>query len=311
MLVNDADQVESFTILVWAIHETDAVAFFKDSLFDGLRHVLLAYPSAVVTLVGVGVDKADHIFSIDKLFSHASHMLQGVLTVFLRRLNVENDILNVASFVRFVTVLVFLIESLVVGISDDHSRIGDAGITQHDDIGGSLRILVLVVFLSQSGGKEIRSLHQVVELVFQAVFLHAFFEFEPTVVILGRKLVEILEIIQSTLFVEGTIRIAEALHHPLMRVVARHLVVKFLSGDAHTSGIVFLGHEVVLDHFFQRAVVDVVSLSGRKVVVVALCLSVLKVLVLELFKVPHGNLVSIDNRNLRAGVSSLTLEKVL
>ena len=311
LLVNDAHQVEGILILVGAKHITNAVAIFKDGLFDGLRHILLAHPSAVVALVGVGVDIVHHIIGVDKLFSHVGHMLQSILTIFLRRLDFEDDILNVASFVRLITVLILFIESLVVGIGDNHRRIRDGGITQHDDIGCGFRIFVLVIFLSQGGGKHIGSFHQVAELGIQTVLLHLLLKAEPTVVIFGRKLVKVLKVVQHTLLVICAVRIAEALHHPLMRVFARHLVVKLLRSNAYTCSLVFLGHEVVLNHFFQRVVVNAVSLGGRKVVVVGLGLSVLKVLVLKLLKVPHRNLFTINRSNDGAGASSLTLEKVL
>ena len=311
LLVDNAHQVEGILILVRTKHETDTVAILEDGLFDGLRHILLAHPSAVVALVGVSVDVVHHVFGVDELFSHVNHMLQGILTVFLRRLDFEDDILDVASFVRLKAVLILFIESLVVGIGDDHRRIGDGGITQHDDVGCGFRILVLVVFLSQGGGDETGSLHQVAELGIQTVLLQFLLKAEPTVVIFGRKLVEVLEVIQHALLAIVAVGITEALHHPLMRVLARHLVVKFFRGDAYTCSLVFLGHEVVLNHFFQRVVVDAVSLGGRKVVVVGLGLSVLKVLVLKLLKVPHRNLVTINRSNDGAGASSLTLEKVL
>ena len=47
-----------------------------------------------------------------------------------------------------------------------------------------------------------------------------------------------------------TIGIAEALLNPFMRVFARHLIHKFLTGDADTCRIVLFGHEVFLNHLF-------------------------------------------------------------
>ena len=47
-----------------------------------------------------------------------------------------------------------------------------------------------------------------------------------------------------------TISIAEALLNPFMRVFARHLIHKFLTGDADTCRIVLFSHEVFLNHLF-------------------------------------------------------------
>ena len=61
--INDTNQVESTLALVRAIHITNAIAILEDGLLDGFRDIVLAHPSAVVTLIGVGVDEVDHVIS--------------------------------------------------------------------------------------------------------------------------------------------------------------------------------------------------------------------------------------------------------
>ena len=175
-LVDDANQVEGIAVFVGAKHITHAVAVVENRSLDLLRDVFPAQPSAVVALVGVGVDEVDRVVGVGKVASHVLHVLQGILTVFQRRLDLEHHILDVAALVGFVAALVFLIESPVVGIGHDHRRIGDGGITQSDDIGRSLHILVLVIFLCQRLGKEEGCLHEVVELGLQTVLLQGLLE---------------------------------------------------------------------------------------------------------------------------------------
>ena len=269
MHVNDAHQVESVLIFVRTIHIAHAIAIVEDGLFNHLRNILTTHPSAVVALVRVVavVHIVGSIFSSFKFGLSLLHELQSLLTVFQRRLDFEQNVLNVASFVSLIAVLVLLIESLVVGIGHSHGRIRDGGITQNDDIGRSLHVLVFIVFLGQRSGKEIGCLHQIVELGLQAVLFHGFFEIEPTVIILWRKVAEVLKVFGHALFVNIAVTITEALNHPLVRFVASNLVHQFLCGDADTCGLIFLGHDVILDHLFQSAVVDTISFGGREVVV--------------------------------------------
>ena len=97
--------------------------------------------------------------------------------------------------------------------------------------------------------------------------LHGFFEIKPTVIVLWRKIVEVLKVFGHLLFVNIAVAIAETLNHPLVRFVASDLIHQFFGGDADTCGLIFLGHDVILDHLFQSAVVNTISFGGREVVV--------------------------------------------
>ena len=258
--VDDAHQVEGFGILIGTIHIAHTVAVVENSFLHHLGHVLATHPGAIVTLVGVGIDEVGHVLDTGEVGLEVLDRLQGVLTVFQRRLDVEDDILDVATLVGLVAVFVLLIEGFVVGVGHHHGRIRDGGIAQGDDVSRGFHVLVLVILLGQCRGKEIRGLDQVVELGVEAVVSHRVLEVEPTVVILRREAAEVLDIVDDLVLVERA-ALAEALHHPLVRMVAHYLVGQLLVGDADASGFIFLGHDVFLDHLFQRAVVDAVGLG--------------------------------------------------
>ena len=119
-----------------------------------------------------------------------------------------------------------------------------------------------------------------------------------------------MEILCHTLAIEA-VGVAKALHHPIVGIVARHLIQEFLRGDADARSLILLAHDVVLDHLFQSAVVDAIGLSGREIVVVGRRPSALKILFLGGLIVSHGDLLAIDDGYRRTRVSALTLEKVL
>ena len=64
LLVHDADEADAFAILIRAINEAYAILALEDDLFDLLRNVLDAHPSAVVALVGIGIDEVNHVFRV-------------------------------------------------------------------------------------------------------------------------------------------------------------------------------------------------------------------------------------------------------
>ena len=133
--VNDTHQVEGVFAFVRTIHITDAIAIIENGALDLFGHVFSTHPSAVVTLVGVRIDKRNGVLGSHEVGSQVLHVLQSILTVFQRRLDFENDIVDIASFVGLITVFVFLVEGLVVGIGHHDGRIRNSGITQGDDIG--------------------------------------------------------------------------------------------------------------------------------------------------------------------------------
>ena len=123
MHVNDAHQVESVFVFVRTIHIAHAIAIVEDGLLNHLRNVLATHPSAVVALVGIVavVHVVGSTFSSFKFGLSLLHELQCFLTVFQRRLDFEQNVLYVASFVGLIAEFVLFVESLVVGISHSNS----------------------------------------------------------------------------------------------------------------------------------------------------------------------------------------------
>ena len=80
--INDTDQIESIFALKRTKYIANAIVAVENSLFNLLANIATANPSAVITLIGVSIHKANHILGNLEFGLHVFNKLQGFLTVF-------------------------------------------------------------------------------------------------------------------------------------------------------------------------------------------------------------------------------------